>query len=281
MKNALISVVLLIGLVGLNAQPQAFLLKWNSEKEYDTVCVFDNSTLSITKGSMLQLIDSNCLPVSALDADILSFSFFDDTYFLLHTVTVLSSISSSYPYFSKFVDSLRPGQYEIHCPHLKDSVYLQWLQNRWEGASYDTSLVAKPLLEIKSDYVLYKGDTFNRYDFSGRKDGRWIVYEIHNHIKKDTSSFFLPFDFSVISEQYYTSGYRDGTWKGYYSNDRIGFVCDFKNDELLSGLFYMGDGSVRYKFLFSRNGMYIFRDLTDKRKKFKVSEEELAIWLRL
>ena len=50
---------------------------------------------------------------------------------------------------------------------------------------------------------------------------------------------------------------------------------------LLDGTFYMWDGSIRYKYLFYRNGMYVFMDFTNKRKKFEVSEAELAGWLRI
>jgi hypothetical protein len=281
MKSSLISIFLFLFFVGSKAQTQAFLLKWNQERKYDTVCKFDKNSLSITGKNILQLKDSNCLPVSSHDAAILFFSFSDGTYFLLHSVTILSSITPRYPYFSIPVDSLRPGQYEIYCPHPKDSAYLQWLQYRWNGAPYDSALMAKPLLEIKSDCVLYEGDTFNRYNSSGKKVGRWIVYEIDNRIRKDVPSFYLPFEITFKVEQYYANGHKEGIWKGYYSDGRIGFVCVFKNDILLDGTFYMWDGSIRYAYLSYRNGMYVFRDFTNKRKKFEVSEEELAGWLQL
>lgn len=281
MRTPLISVFLLVLFVGSKAQPQACLLKWNQEKKYDTVCAFDKNTLSITNEHVLQLMDSVQLPVSSHDADMLFFTFSDGTYFLLHTVTVRSSISPRYPYFSMSVDSLRPGQYTIHTLHPQDSIYLQWLQNRWNGTPYDSALMAKPLWEIKSDCILYEGATFNRYNASGKKEGRWIVYEIDNHIRQDTSSFFLPFDITVKAEQYYTNGQKEGSWKGFYGDGKIGFVCNFKDNILLDGTFYMWDGSVRYKYLFYRNGVYVFRDFTNKRKKFEVSEEELAGWLRI
>lgn len=281
MRTSIISIVLLLLFAGADAQPQAFLLKWNQERKWDTVCAFDKNTLSITEENVLQLKDSNFLPVSSHEADILSFAFSDGSYFMLHTATVLSSITPCYPYFSMTADSLRPGQYEVYCPHPKDSVYLQWLQNRWNGMPYDSALMAKPLLEIKSDCVLYQGDTFNRYNPFGKKEGEWIVYEINNNIRKDASSFYLPFDIAVKAEQYYTDGHREGIWKGYYSDGRISFVCDFKDNVLLGGTFYMWDGSIRYKYLYFRNGMYVFRDFTNKRKKFEVSEEELAGWLRM
>ena len=274
-------IVLFLLFAGADAQPHVLLLKWNQEGKYDTVCAFDKNTLSITEENVLQLNDSKCLPVSSHDADMLFFTFSDSTYFLLHTVTVLSSITPSYPYFSMAADSLRSGQYEIFCLHTKDSVYLQWLQNRWNGMPCDSALMAKPLLEIKSEYVLFKSDTFNQYNSFGKKEGKWIVYEINNDLRKDASSFYLPFDIAVKKEQYYTDGHRDGIWKGYYSDGRIGFVCDFKDNVLLDGTFYMWDGSIRYKYLYFRNGMYVFRDFTNKRKKFEVSEEELAGWLRM
>lgn len=281
MRTSIISFVLLLLFVGSDAQPQAFLLKWNKERKCDTVCAFDKNTLSITEENVLQLKDSNCLPVSSREADILSFAFADGSYFMLHTATILSSITPSYPYFSMNIDSLRPGQYEISCPHPKDSVYLQWLQNRWNGMPYDSTLMAKPLLEIKTDCILHKGDTFNRYDSSGKKEGQWVVYEINNHIRKDASSFYLPFDITVKAKQFYSNGNREGSWKGYYSDGKIGFACDFKDNILLDGTFYMWDGSIRYKYLHFRNGMYFFRDFTNKRKKFEVSEEELEGWLRM
>jgi hypothetical protein len=281
MRTSIISIVLLLLFAGADAQPQAFLLKWNKERKCDTVCTFDKNTLSITEENVLQLKDSNFLPVSSHEADMLSFAFSDGSYFMLHTATVLSSITPGYPYFSMTADSLRPGQYEVYCPHPKDSIYLQWLQNRWNGKPYDSALMAKPLLEIKSDCVLYQGDTFNRYNPFGKKEGEWIVYELNNNLRKEASSFYLPFDIAVKAEQYYTDGHREGIWKGYYSDGRIGFVCDFKDDVLLDGTFYMWDGSIRYKYLYFRNGMYVFRDFTNKRKKFEVSEEELAGWLRM
>lgn len=277
----IILIILFLLFVGSDAQPQAFLLKWNPKEKYDTVCAFDKNTLSITEKIILQLKDSNCLPVSSREADMLSFTFSDGGYFTLHTISVLSSISPSYPYFSMTADSLRSGQYEIFCPHPKDSVYLHWLQNRWNGIPYDTTLLAKPLLEIKSDCVLYGGDTFNRYNASGKKEGQWIVYEINNYLRKNAKSFYLPFDITVKVEQYYINGHREGSWKGYYSDGRIGFVCNFKDNELLDGTFYMWDGSIRYRYMSFRNGMYVFRNFTNKRKKFEVSEEELSGWLRM
>lgn len=281
MRTSIISIVLFLLFVGADAQPQAFLLKWNQERMCDTVCAFDKNTLSITEENVLQLKDSNCLPVSSHQADILSFAFSDGSYFMFHTVTVLSSITPNYPYFSMNIDSLRPGQYKISCPHPKDSIYLQWLQNRWNGMPYDSTLMAKPLLEIKSDYVLYKGDTFNRYNSFGEKEGMWIVYEINNNNRKDATSFYLPFDIAVKAEQYYTDGHKEGIWKGYYSDGRIRFVCNFKDNVLLDGTFYMWDGSIRYRYLSFRKGMYAFSDFTDKRKRFEVSEEELSRWLRM
>lgn len=281
MRKPFVFAIMLLLFVGSKAQPQAYLLKWNQERKYDTVCVFNKNTLSITSENILQLKDSNCLPVSSHNANILFFTFSDDTYFLLHTVTILSNITPRYPYFSTSVDSLRSGQYKIYSQHPQDNIYLQWLQNRWNGTPFDSALMAKPLWEIKSDCILYKGATFNRYNTSGKKEGRWIVYEIDNHIRQDTSSFFLPFDITVIAEQYYTNGQKEGSWKGYYGDGRIGFVCNFRDNILLDGTFYMWDGSIRYKYLFCRNGVYVFRDFTNKRKKFEVSEEELAGWLRI
>jgi len=281
MRTSIISIVLLLLFVGADAQHQAFLLKWDLDGKYDTVCVFDKNTLSITGEHILQLKNSKCLPVLSHDVDMLVFTFSDDTYFLLHTINILSSINPRYPYFSIPVDSLRPGKYKIHSPDPQSCIYLQWLQNRWNGTSYDSALMAKPLLEIKPDCVLYEGDTFNRYNSSGKKEGRWIVYEIDNHIRKSASSFYLPFDISVKVEQYYKNGHKEGFWKGYYSDGRIGFVCDFQDNILLDGTFYMWDGRIRYKYLYYRNGIYVFRDFTNKRKKFEVSEEEMAGWLRM
>lgn len=279
MRTLFISVILLLFFVGTKAQPQSYLLKWNQERRFDTVCAFDKNTLSITSEHILQLKDSNCLPVSSHDADMLFFMFSDNTYFLLYTTTILSSITPRCPYLSISVDSLRPGQYKIYNPDPQVKIYLQWLQNRWNGTTYDSSLMSKPLLEIKSDCVLYEGDTFNRYNSSKKKEGRWIVYEIDNHIRKSADSFYLPFDITIKAEQYYTDGYKEGSWKGYYSDGVIGFVCDFQDNILLKGTFYMRDGSIRYKYLYYRNGMYVFRDFTNKRKKFEVSEEEMAGWL--
>ena len=116
MRTSIISIVLLLLFAGADAQPQAFLLKWNQERMCDTVCAFDKNTLSITEENVLQLKDSSCLPVSSHQADILSFAFSDGSYFMFHTVTVLSSITPNYPYFSMNIDSLRPGQYKISCP---------------------------------------------------------------------------------------------------------------------------------------------------------------------
>ena len=280
-RTPFIFIVLLLFFVESKAQPQAYLLKWNQERKYDTVCAFDKNTLSITGEHILQLSDSSCLPVSSYDADMLFFTFSDDTYFLLNTITILSSITPRYPYFSISVDSLKLGQYKIYSPLPKDSIYLQWLQNHWNGSPYDSALMAKPLLEIKSDCVLYEGDTFNRYNASGKKEGRWIVYEIDNHIRKNASSFYLPFDITVKAEQYYTNGQKEGLWKGYYSDGRLCFACIFKDNLLLDGTFFMWDGRTRYKYLFYRNGMYVFRDFTNKRKKLEVSEEELVGWLRM
>lgn len=281
MRPPVISIILFLFFVGSKAQSQAFLLKWNQERKYDTVCVFDNNTLSITGESVLKLMDSVRLPVSSHDANMLSFTFSDDTYFLLHTVTVLSSITPSYPFFSISVDSLRQGQYKIYSPYPQANIYLQWLQNRWNGEPYDSTLLVKPLLEIRSDCVLYKGDTFNRYNSSGNKEGQWIVYEINNFLRKEASSFYLPFDIAVVAKQSYTNGCREGVWKGYYGDGKICYVCDFKNDKLLSGIFYKWDGGIRYKFLSFRNGMYFFRDFTDKRRRFDMSEEEFASLLRI
>ena len=78
-----------------------------------------------------------------------------------------------------------------------------------------------------------------------------LVYEINNFLRKNDSSFYLHFYIAVNVEQYYKNGNRDATWKGYYRDGNIGFVCDFKDDKLSNGIFYMWDGSIRYKFLFS------------------------------
>lgn len=149
------------------------------------------------------------------------------------------------------------------------------------GRSINPLLPEKPYLEIGPSCIVYAGITCNLYDDCHRKHGKWIVYTINNFFRKDSTSFLLPFDVDVLAEQYFENGKKVGSWTGFYHGGEKCFTCVFSNDSLVKGVFFKEDGRIRYKYMHMKNGMFVFKDFTDKRKKINITQEELSVWLRL
>jgi len=262
------------------SQPYALLLHEKSHVEWDTVCVFRQNELLIMQTGEILFQHSSCLPVPT-ESNVLYFVFPDNTYFLVNTKTIFSSIYGEYPFIQVHRDSIRAIRYQIETQHLKDIESWEHFVEKWNDTLKIVSKKEKPLLQIESTHVVYNGDTVNRYDRFLQKDGKWMVFNINNDFRKDSSTFYLPYDVSVLAEQYFKNGKKTGTWSGYYSSGRKCFSCSFVDDSLVRATFYQQDGNIRYKYLYKRNDFYVIRDYTDKRKKMRVSTEEMKGWLRL
>ena len=262
------------------SQPYALLLHEKSHAEWDTVCVFRQSELLITQSGELLFQHSSCLPVST-ESNVLYFVFPNNTYFLVNIRTIFSSIYGEYPFIQVHHDSIRAMSYKVETSHLRDTLPWMHFVEKWNATSDNVYTIEKTFLEICSSYIVYEGDTLNRYDDFHQKDGKWIVYDINNVFREDSTSFYLPFDVSVLAEQHFEHGAKTGTWLGYYSTGQKCYRCEFEDDSMVNGIFYKQDGKIRYRYLNKENDSFFVKDYTDRRKKIHVSKEEMMKWLRL
>ena len=282
MKHLLTIITCVICIYSGFSQPHALLLQPIAPAEWDTVCVFHQNDLIITQTDELVFPHSSCLPVAYSKTSILYFVFPNNTYFLIKTNTVLSNTYGHYPYFFVHRDSIRSERYKVEFQHPKDSMLWKTFVKKWngeKGAAYGSE---KAFMKIGPSYIVLKGDTMNQYDNFHQKDGKWIVYDINNDFRKDSTVFYLPFDVSILVEQHFDHGKKTGTWTGYYSNDvKKSFLCTFVDDSLVKGVFFKQDGKIRYKYLYMKDDSFVVKDYTDKHKKMHVSMEEMMAWLKL
>lgn len=142
----------------------------------------------------------------------------------------------------------------------------------------------KPVLKVKTNYILFEGDTLNRVDKNGFRDGRWIEYKIiasyeklnEIHYSEDTNAiddivslpwwmdsvFFNKEDIFISEKMNYSNGKKIGIWKGFFENGNIRYKANFKKDTLIKALFYKDNG--RRNFLLKRvkndNKRYLVKD---------------------
>lgn len=263
------------------SQPYAFLLQKKSHSEWDTVCTFTQDELLITQSGDLRFQHPSCLPVSYSPNSVLYFIFPDKTYFQIEIKTVTSNSNSQYPCIQVHRDSIRSRNYKVEIPHLKDTMCWSFFVNKWCTKGETVFKSEKPILEIGSSYIVYDGDSLNQYDKSHNKNGKWIIYKINNIFRIDSLSFYLPYDVSVLAEQYFEHGEKTGSWIGYYNNGEKYFSCVFANDTMVNGVFYNQEGKILYKFLYMENNSFVFRDYMNKRKKLSLPKENLMEVLRL
>lgn len=263
------------------SQPYALLMQQKAHAKWDTVCTFRQNDILITNQGEIEFLNSVCLPIAYSGHSTLNFIFPNKSYFLIETKTVYTSTNCSYPCIQVHIDSIRSSKYKVDIPHLQDTVSWNCFVERWKGENSKICIKETPYMEIASSHVIYKGDTVNMYDDCHRKHGKWIVYDINNVFRKDSTTFFLPFDVTVLAEQYFENGGKVGSWTGYYHGGEMCFKCVFSNDSLVKGTFYREDGKKRYKFLHMKNGAFLFKDYTCKQKKAIITMEDLSIWLRL
>lgn len=120
-------------------------------------------------------------------------------------------------------------------------------------------------LIINNDYVIFRGDTINKVDSNGMKQGLWLYYNFTEPIYQQTIWDFIE-DTVVITSDidsistlkygkheiigmgYYRNNLKQGIWKGYYENRNIRKIFNFVNDTV-SGEFYYyyKNGNLKYK----------------------------------
>jgi|GEM_PF-5767490 len=74
------------------------------------------------------------------------------------------------------------------------------------------------------NFIIYKGDTLNRKDKRGRKDGGWVEFKkIYSHKTNGTTPAIDSTIASYVIEMqgYYNKGEKRGLWHSFYSNGRI------------------------------------------------------------
>lgn len=108
---------------------------------------------------------------------------------------------------------------------------------------------------VYKNYVIYKGDTLNRFVTNGNKTGIWLTYRTDtmwtSHISSGTSSYSTtkrPI-YSAISKGQYLNGQRQGKWT-FGSDDfkNLHSVVTYKDDKILSPiLFYTTDNQLWLK----------------------------------
>ena len=155
----------------------------------------------------------------------------------------------------------------------------------------------EPVLKVKTNYIVFEGDTLNRVDKNGLRDGRWIQYAIivsseilmEKHYSEDTAAiddivsvpwwmdsvFFNKEEIFVSEKMNYSNGKKTGIWKGFFENGNIRYKANFKKDTLIKALFYKDNGK-RY-FLLKRvknnNKCYIVKEKYNV--KYHITKDEL------
>ncbi|MDL2297306.1 hypothetical protein LJC37_05055 [Bacteroidales bacterium OttesenSCG-928-E04] len=100
-----------------------------------------------------------------------------------------------------------------------------------------------------------EGDTFNKYDASGEKNGPWLIYIINPNMVTfyisgndgtrefesrkyfTTDSILYPWEILVTERQFYKNGEKDGIWYGYYFDGTVKYEAWFEHNHL-EKLFY-------------------------------------------
>lgn len=250
------------------------------ENQWNNIYTFKQDDLLVSTDCEITFQNSSSLPVGNSSQLILYFIFPDNTYFLIETKNVFTSTFCSYPFIQLTSDSIRPQKYKVYLPHSHDIPLWKSFVEKWNKTNSDFLCCEKPFMEIGSSYVVYDGDTVNVYDEQHQKDGKWVVYSINNEFREDSTTFFLPFDITIIAEQQFEHGEKNGVWTGYYQNGKQCFICTFDNDKLVNGTFFRGDSRIRYKFLYQKKDKFVFRDFANSKGRITISYQELKEWLR-
>lgn len=100
---------------------------------------------------------------------------------------------------------------------------------------------------ITQTFELYKGDTINRTDASGQKQGKWVVFNKTKNLPGYTET-------QVIEEGRYVSNSKTGIWTGYHNNNEKKYEITYK-DGLPDGYskFYYKNGLVSEEGLWKVN----------------------------
>ena len=280
MRNFLLKLLLFLCPFTSMSQPYAQFLQ-HKDNLWDTICVLGQEELHISTDGEISFQNHSCLPLPFSSSCFLNFVFPDHSYFLIEIKNIFTSRYCSYPSVQFYCDSIKPTKYKVDLPHAHDTIFWKSFAKKWNCETADSIFIGKPFLKIDTSYVVYGSDTVNVYDNAHRKDGKWLVYSINNVFRKDSTTFFLPFDLTILVEQYFEHGKRVGVWTGYYRDGKKNFTCVFENDSLVKGSFFKIDGKIRYKYLYFEKDSFVLKDYTNKRKKIHVSQETMLKWLQL
>lgn len=108
-------------------------------------------------------------------------------------------------------------------------------------------------VKVFSDFVIYKGDTFNRFDINGKKTGEWLMLKVDTvySVRIGPQPFLRTtiFEHLAIGKGKYLNGKRQGKWI-YGNNDftKIYSEVIYFNDTLSSPiLFYTSNNQLWLK----------------------------------
>lgn len=103
----------------------------------------------------------------------------------------------------------------------------------------------------KYEYELYLGDTINRVDSEGEKQGRWIYFGKNS---KGLKNKLLKFN-QIVEDGFYVDNIKNGIWKTYHTNTkRIKSEINYKNG-LANGhaKFYTEKGKIKQEGILKNN----------------------------
>ncbi len=90
-------------------------------------------------------------------------------------------------------------------------------------------------------YKIYRGDTINRIDLQGRKQGLWLYF---NDTYKN----------GIIQQGFYKDGKKQGEWIVYYKNGNIKSKSFYKDNHIFGPVTtYYKDGTIREQGRWERN----------------------------
>lgn len=85
---------------------------------------------------------------------------------------------------------------------------------------------------------VYKGDTINRVDATGLKQGKWIVFNKNNAVADFPEN-------AIVEELLYKDNKKEGLRKQYYSNGKVKSEVNFKNNRPTGySKFYYPNGNI-------------------------------------
>lgn len=115
------------------------------------------------------------------------------------------------------------------------------------------------------DFIIYKGDTLNRYDLEKKRDGEWVVFDkqksepeargLYKANKREGPWRFYFADGRVKAEVTYKKGRQRGIARTYHPNGKLAEEGNWQSNKWIGEYkVYHPNGAVAYDWLYNQSG---------------------------